>query len=115
MMCSWFAQSHVTVANIISTPTQSYVLHIMLQICYKQLHIFCEKTPLQLILWELSHHCNKLHQHANHSAGSPALANNELQQPANHSSSVRRWPGIDISPVPPTSDDDAEVIIGVGC
>ena len=53
-------------------------------------------------MWELSHHCKELHQHANRSAGGLTLARNEKLQPDNHSTSVRRWLGINGSAVPPT-------------
>ena len=53
-------------------------------------------------MWELSHHCKELHQHANCSAGGLTLARNKMLQPDNHSTSVRRWLGINGSAVSPT-------------
>ena len=53
-------------------------------------------------MWKLSHHCYKRHQHANHIAGGPALARNQLQQPTNSNAGSAALAGINISPVPPT-------------
>jgi hypothetical protein len=53
-------------------------------------------------MWELSHHCIKWHQHANHSVGGPALGRNQLQQPTNRNAGSPALAGINISPIPPT-------------